>query len=67
MLRKLETVEKALYQNSQDRRARRTELVNVIGDLAGLLPMPTDGKATATPAERAAAEKRGNGAGSQAA
>src|SRR5271169_3006764 len=44
MLRKLEAVERALYQNSKIVVPSDTQLVNVIGDLGGLLPMPTDGK-----------------------
>ena len=44
MLRKLEAVERALYQNSKVVVPSDTQLVNVIGDLGGLLPMATDGK-----------------------
>ena len=65
-LRKLEAVERALYQNAKVVVPASGELVNVIGDLAGLTPLARDGKAGAA-AERAAAERRGNGAGSQAA
>ena len=44
MLRKLEAVERALYQNSKVVVPADTQLVNVIGDLGGLLPMASDGK-----------------------
>jgi len=44
MLRKLEAVERALYQNSKVVVPGDTQLVNVIGDLGGLVPMATDGK-----------------------
>lgn len=44
MLRKLEAVERALYQNSKVVVPSDTQLVNVIGDLGGLLPMSADGK-----------------------
>ena len=43
MLRKLEAVERALYQNSKVVVPSDTQLVNVIGDLGGLLPMASDG------------------------
>ena len=42
MLRKLEAVERALYQNSKIVVPADTQLVNVIGDLGGLVPMSTD-------------------------
>ena len=42
MLRKLEAVERALYQNTKIVVPTDTQLVNVIGDLGGLVPMPTD-------------------------
>ena len=42
MLRKLETVERALYQNSKIVVPADTQLINVIGDLGGLVPMATD-------------------------
>ncbi len=42
MLRKLEAVERALYQNSKIVVPADTQLVNVIGDLGGLTPLPTD-------------------------
>ena len=44
MLRKLEAVERALYQNSKVVVPGDAQLVNVIGDLGGLVPMATDGK-----------------------
>ncbi len=42
MLRKLEAVERALYQNSKIVVPGDTQLVNVIGDLGGLVPMSAD-------------------------
>jgi regulator of protease activity HflC (stomatin/prohibitin superfamily) len=42
MLRKLEAVERALYQNSKVVLSADSQLVNVIGDLGGLVPMPVD-------------------------
>ena len=42
MLRKLEAVERALYQNSKVVVPGNAQLVNVIGDLGGLVPMPGD-------------------------
>jgi regulator of protease activity HflC (stomatin/prohibitin superfamily) len=42
MLRKLEAVERALYQNAKVVVPADTQLVNVIGDLAGVVPMPAD-------------------------
>ena len=66
-LRKLEAVERALYQNSKIVVPADSELVNVIGDLGGLTPVSTDGgKGASVPLARGA-EKRGNGAGSAAA
>ena len=48
MLRKLEAVERALYQNSKVVVPGDTQLVNVIGDLGGVTPLQTpaatDGK-----------------------
>ena len=40
MLRKLETVEKALWQNAKIVIPADAQLVNVIGELAGMAPMP---------------------------
>jgi regulator of protease activity HflC (stomatin/prohibitin superfamily) len=42
VLRKLEAVEKALWQNSKIVVPADTELINVIGDLAGLVPEAAD-------------------------
>jgi hypothetical protein len=42
MLRKLEAVERALYQNSKIVVPADTQLVNVIGDLGGLGPEAAD-------------------------
>jgi hypothetical protein len=42
MLRKLEAVERALYQNSKIVVPADTQLINVIGDLGGLVPTSTD-------------------------
>jgi regulator of protease activity HflC (stomatin/prohibitin superfamily) len=42
MLRKLEAVERALYQNTKVVVPADTQLVNVIGDLGGLVPLATD-------------------------
>jgi len=47
MLRKLETVEKALWQNAKIVVPADGQLVNVIGELAGVTPVPS-----ATPAAR---------------
>jgi regulator of protease activity HflC (stomatin/prohibitin superfamily) len=52
MLRKLEAVERALYQNSKIVVPADTQLVNVIGDLGGLVPMAGD---TDKPSARIAA------------
>jgi regulator of protease activity HflC (stomatin/prohibitin superfamily) len=48
VLRKLEAVEKALWQNSKIVVPANTELVNVIGEMAGVLPI--DGRKTQRPA-----------------
>jgi regulator of protease activity HflC (stomatin/prohibitin superfamily) len=40
LLRRLETVEKALWQNAKVVVPADTQLINVIGDLAGVLPVP---------------------------
>ena len=62
MLRKLEAVERALYQNAKIVVPADTQLVNVIGDLGGLEPMAADNAGTdkTVPLARAAG-KRGNG------
>lgn len=44
LLRKLETVEKALSQNSKIVIPEGSELVNIIGDMAGVLPLVRQGK-----------------------
>ncbi len=41
LLRRLETVEKALANNAKIVVPSGTELVNVIGEMAGVLPLPT--------------------------
>ena len=64
-LRKLEAVERALYQNSKIVLPADSELVNVIGDLGGLVPMSTDRDSTAPVSPGApGAGRRGNGTGS---
>jgi regulator of protease activity HflC (stomatin/prohibitin superfamily) len=40
ILRKLETVEKALAMNAKIVIPANTQLINVIGELAGVLPIP---------------------------
>ena len=64
VLRKLEAVEKALWQNSKVVVPANTELINVIGDLGGLLPLATDGarEDKAVPFAQGAG-KRGDGSG----
>ena len=47
MLRKLETVEKAFWQNAKIVVPADGQLVNVIGDLAGVAPLPKTQPATA--------------------
>ena len=42
MLRKLEAVERALYQNAKIVVPADTQLVNVIGDLGGVSPETAD-------------------------
>jgi regulator of protease activity HflC (stomatin/prohibitin superfamily) len=49
VLRKLETVEKAFWQNAKIIVPANGELVNVVGDLAGIAPVPV--KAAAKPAQ----------------
>jgi regulator of protease activity HflC (stomatin/prohibitin superfamily) len=41
LLRKLEAVEKSLRENTKIVIPAGTELINVIGDMAGVLPLPT--------------------------
>ena len=50
-LRKLEAVERALYQNAKIVVPADAELVNVIGALGGLVPMATDTTTTKPPAK----------------
>jgi regulator of protease activity HflC (stomatin/prohibitin superfamily) len=50
ILRKLEAVEKALVQNSKVVVPANTELINVIGELAGVLPVAPKPAATPAPA-----------------
>jgi regulator of protease activity HflC (stomatin/prohibitin superfamily) len=50
MLRKLEAVEKALSMNAKVVVPSDTELINVIGELAGVLPVPKTPAAPTTPA-----------------
>ena len=50
MLRKLEAMEKALSQNAKVVIPAGSELINVIGDLAGVVPMPKTPAAPAAPA-----------------
>ena len=67
MLRKLEAVERALYQNSKVVVPSDTQLVNVIGDLAGLEAQASDSAASSVIKPLAASSaRRGNGAGSSA-
>jgi len=44
LLRRLETVEKALSHNAKIVVPTGSDLVNVIGELAGLLPIPRRGE-----------------------
>ena len=64
MLRKLEAIERALYQNSKVVVPSDTQLVNVIGDLAGLEAQSADGAVTKAIGRPVAARgtRRGNGA-----
>ena len=60
MLRKLETVEKALWQNAKIVVPGDTQLVNVIGDLAGIAPLgPPTARADSRPRPAAALRPRG--------
>ncbi len=52
MLRKLEAVERALSQNAKVVVPGNAELVNVIGDLSGVMPLPTRPPETSTPVRR---------------
>ena len=67
MLRKLETVEKAFWQNAKIVVPSDGNLVNVIGDLAGIAPVPVKpAQPNPTPGQ-AASSKTGNGSMPQAA
>jgi len=52
ILRKLETVEKAFWQNAKIIVPANGELVNVIGDLAGIAPVPVKAPVNTTPVRR---------------
>ena len=67
VLRKLETVEKAFWQNAKIVVPSDGNLVNVIGDLAGIAPVPVKpAQPNPTPGQ-AASPKGGNGSMAQAA
>lgn len=48
LLKKLETVQNALQENSKIVLPSNTELVNVIGDLSGVMPLPLKGTSVKT-------------------
>jgi len=52
ILRKLETVEKAFWQNAKIIVPANGELVNVIGDLAGIVPVPVKPPVYTTPVRK---------------
>jgi len=52
VLRKLEAVEKAFWQNAKIIVPANGELVNVIGDLAGIAPVPVKAPANTTPVRK---------------
>jgi regulator of protease activity HflC (stomatin/prohibitin superfamily) len=52
LLRRLETVEKSLQSNAKIVVPSDTELVNVIGDLAGVLPLRRDAEADSDPSKK---------------
>ncbi|OFW59304.1 MAG: hypothetical protein A2133_05095 [Actinobacteria bacterium RBG_16_64_13] len=52
VLRKLEAVERALVQNAKVVIPADTQLINVIGELAGVAPIPLVPKAAASPPDR---------------
>ena len=52
MLRKLETVEKAFWQNAKIIVPANGELVNVVGDLAGIAPVPVKPPVSTTPVRK---------------
>ena len=52
VLRKLETVEKAFWQNAKIIVPANGELVNVVGDLAGIAPVPVKSPVNTTPVRK---------------
>ena len=52
VLRKLETVEKAFWQNAKIIVPANAELVNVVGDLAGIAPVPVRAPVNTTPVRK---------------
>lgn len=52
ILRKLETVEKAFWQNAKIIVPANGELVNVVGDLAGIAPVPVKPPVNTTPVRK---------------
>jgi len=52
ILRKLETVEKAFWQNAKIIVPANGELVNIIGDLAGIAPVPVRAPVNTTPVRK---------------
>ena len=52
VLRKLEAVERSLVQNAKVIVPADTELINVIGELAGVIPVPVKPPETTTPVRR---------------
>jgi regulator of protease activity HflC (stomatin/prohibitin superfamily) len=60
LLRKLITVEKALCENSKIVVPANTELVNIIGDLAGLLPLSRNAPTARSPRANAEAASAGD-------
>ena len=67
VLRKLEAVERSLWQNAKVIVPADTELINVIGELAGMAPVPVKpAQPNPTPGQ-AASSKTGNGSMPQAA
>ena len=65
MLRKLETVEKAFWQNAKIVVPADGDLVNVIGDLAGITPVPVKPAAPAQQPQRTRQAQQG-GPGAEA-
>jgi regulator of protease activity HflC (stomatin/prohibitin superfamily) len=51
LLKRLETVEKSLWQNAKIVIPEGNDIVNVIGEMAGVLPLKTDGTRAAEKAE----------------